>query len=443
MVRFLVSTEDPQSLLAVVGPRAIWRLVDLLYSFRDDLDGFEPNTTSASLRLNLSLLLALQSLSDLPHADLVRPPQLAAAFQEVVDLVLRIFGKATRAGAGTASSPDLVSDLQNYKTVPIVMKFLASVPHVDPGSWQGMGQTWWRVLSAGLQLISTLAIHHHSLAHSFVECDGLHMIVDRRLLAVELVDADPVCAHIVVDALLIVSQLSRLSKEYYPILQRMECCSDLRKLLACSNANVRAKTCNAIGNMARHSDAFYGAIQASGCLANLIPVCADVDSSCRKFASFAVGNAAFHSAMLYPHLAASMPLLQRLLEDQDEKTRANAAGAIGNLVRNSDFLCAMAIQDGALAGLVRLVRSRCCSEDTGEIWKSPVDTASIERLCGDTSIKIALFSLGNLAVHDECRAELLTPVLRIGELCRFLLNVTSPDDVVHKYAQRLLQKLGS
>lgn len=37
-----------------------------------------------------------------------------------------------------------------------------------------------------------------------------------------------------------------------------------------------------------------------------------------------------------------------LLADEEDKTRANAAGALGNLVRNSDALCVDLLDAGAL-----------------------------------------------------------------------------------------------
>lgn len=61
--------------------------------------------------------------------------------------------------------------------------------------------------------------------------------------------------------------------------------------------------------------------------------------ACRKFACFAIGNAAFHNASLYEALAPAVGPLVALLRDDEEKTRANAAGALGNLVRNSGHLC--------------------------------------------------------------------------------------------------------
>lgn len=65
---------------------------------------------------------------------------------------------------------------------------------------------------------------------------------------------------------------------------------------------------------------------SAGIVEPLIQLCCDSDCNTRKFACFAVGNAAFHSCILYPKLRASIPALVNLLRDDDEKTRANAAG---------------------------------------------------------------------------------------------------------------------
>ena len=66
----------------------------------------------------------------------------------------------------------------------------------------------------------------------------------------------------------------------------------------------------------------------------------------RKFACFAIGNAGFHSDALYPELRVAVPPLVRLLGDEEDKTRANAAAALGNLVRNSAALCGDLVQAG-------------------------------------------------------------------------------------------------
>ena len=101
-----------------------------------------------------------------------------------------------------------------------------------------------------------------------------------------------------------------------------------------------------------------------------------------------MGNAAFHSALLYPHLAPAIGPLVDLLSDSEEKTRANAAGALGNLVRNSSELCGQMIAAGVLDALLALVprareiRTRgascgnhqdCSSPD--QTWRIPTATA--------------------------------------------------------------------
>lgn len=52
----------------------------------------------------------------------------------------------------------------------------------------------------------------------------------------------------------------------------------------------------------------------------------------------AIGNASFHDDTLYEHLKPAIPILVALLKDNEEKTRSNAAAALGNLARNSSVL---------------------------------------------------------------------------------------------------------
>ena len=59
-------------------------------------------------------------------------------------------------------------------------------------------------------------------------------------------------------------------------------------------------------------------------------------------------EAGFHNSSLYEALRASIGPLVALLGDEEDKTRANAAGALGNLVRNSGLLCRPLIEARAL-----------------------------------------------------------------------------------------------
>lgn len=134
-----------------------------------------------------------------------------------------------------------------------------------------------------------------------------------------------------------------------------------------------------------HSDRFYpslslpisldhsasktlGDVKSVTILDLVIRLCADSDPATRKFACFAgdtfylwtllivivVGNSAFHSNYLYPYLPFSISFLCNMLNDSDEKTRANAAGAIGNLVRNGEELCEILCHSGAPGLLIMM-----------------------------------------------------------------------------------------
>lgn len=68
-------------------------------------------------------------------------------------------------------------------------------------------------------------------------------------------------------------------------------------------------------------------------------------TSCQILTCHVVG---FHNSSLYEALRASIGPLVSLLHDREDKTRANAAGALGNLVRNSGLLCRPLIEARAL-----------------------------------------------------------------------------------------------
>ena len=146
----------------------------------------------------------------------------------------------------------------------------------------------------------------------------------------------------------------------------------------------------------------------------------DPDTNTRKFACFAVGNAGFHNDSIYENLRPCVPLLVKLLKDPEEKTRANAAGALGNFVRNSVALCNELIKYNALQELLDVVQN-----DQGP---------------SQSPRRIALFSIGNCCVYQECRVnfermgirEIIEPFRRDGG---------TNDTQVVKYASRIIQKL--
>ncbi|CAN0341907.1 unnamed protein product, partial [Ectocarpus sp. 8 AP-2014] len=117
---------------------------------------------------------------------------------------------------------------------------------------------------------------------------------------------------------------------------------------------------------------------------HLVGLCADRDPSARKFACFAVGNAAFHSDALYARLAPAVAPLVAALDDPEEKTRANAAGALGNLVRNGGALGGDLARRGGVGALLNLAAR---------------DPSPSPR-------RIALFSLGTCCAYVPCREAL-------------------------------------
>ncbi len=116
-----------------------------------------------------------------------------------------------------------------------------------------------------------------------------------------------------------------------------------------------------------------------------------------------------------------------------DKTRANAAGALGNLVRNSSTLCGELIRSGALKALL----------DTALTPERPATVGARAggggADAGGSPVKIALFSLGNMCAHRECRESLLA--LGVNDMIRRL--AANPDPTQQKYLQRIQQKLSA
>ena len=172
-------------------------------------------------------------------------------------------------------------------------------------------------------------------------------------------------------------------------------------------ARRQTRGANLAGNLARHSDSYYPT------LSPFIPrlttlVETSTSPPLLKFCSFALGNMAFHTSALYPPLLGAVQGLLRATSLGDAKGRANAAGALGNLARNSGECCKEMRVRRVATRLLDMVRDE---EEEGSV-KS-----------------IAYFSLGTLAVWRECRGE----ILEGGAM-----------EIVGggKYADRMREKLG-
>mmetsp|Transcript_3462 Transcript_3462/g.2457 ORF Transcript_3462/g.2457 Transcript_3462/m.2457 type:complete len:126 (-) Transcript_3462:384-761(-) len=117
----------------------------------------------------------------------------------------------------------------------------------------------------------------------------------------------------IVDTLSLISQLARISKDYYEPIHTANIYPELKTLISHKDATIRAKVCNLIGNLCRHTGFFYEKLLKFGLIQAAIECCRDPDKNTRKFACFAVGNAGFHNDVLYENLRPCVPLLVDLL----------------------------------------------------------------------------------------------------------------------------------
>lgn len=185
-----------------------------------------------------------------------------------------------------------------------------------------------------ISLLSKLVLNNSddkNFAHQFVTNDGL--LLYQKL---ELLNSNN--NNVILDSVNILSHLARVSKEFYEPIHRLNLYNQLKRLFKHSEPIIRSKTCNLLGNLCRHNPYFYEQLLKHSLIQSAIQCCFDNDSATRKFACFALGNAGFHNDKLYGELKPVVCRLIELLQDKEEKTRANAAGALGNFVRNSNAL---------------------------------------------------------------------------------------------------------
>ncbi|KAK8468159.1 hypothetical protein PHAVU_007G241300 [Phaseolus vulgaris] len=234
--------------------------------------------------------------------------------------------------------------------------------------------------------------------------------------------------EVTLDALMIISDLARMDKGFYEYIKGATILEFLKDFLSHEDPNMRAKACSALGNMCRHSAYFYSSLVRHQIVGILIERCSDPDKRTRKFACFAIGNAAYHNDLLYEELRRSIPHLANLLQiAEEDKTKANAAGALSNLVRNSDKLCEDIVSKGAVQSLLKLI-SDCA---VSALNPGRNDSGN------ESPLKIALFSLAKMCAHPLCRQFIrsspLFPV--IGRLKQ------SPESSIAKYASVIIGKV--
>ncbi|XP_034210110.1 serine/threonine-protein kinase TIO-like isoform X4 [Prunus dulcis] len=266
-------------------------------------------------------------------------------------------------------------------------------------------------------------IGHQSLALQLVRKEGLLEPTRMRRL---LDCSSP--REVVLDVLMIVSDLARKDEGFYGCINGASVLEFFKEFLTHEDPNVRSKACSALGNMCRHSSYFYSALARHQIIGLLIDRCSDPDKRTRKFACFAIGNAAYHSDMLYDELRRSIPHLAKfLVSTEEDKTKANAAAALSNLVRNSDKLCEDIVSKGAMQSLLKLVA------DCSVVALNPGRKDSVN----ESPLKIALLSLAKMCLHPPCRQ-----FLRSSELFSVIGRLQqSPESRIANYATDIISKV--
>lgn len=297
------------------------------------------------------------------------------------------------------------------------------------------------LLEVGVPIHILRCLEHVELKYFGKPVAFLAKMIGYRPLAVQLVGnglldpnrmkmlLDSSCPReVTLDVLMIISDLARMDKGFYEFINRASVLEVLKDFLTHEDPNVRAKACSALGNMCRHSSYFYSSLARHQIVRLLIDRCGDPDKRTRKFACFAIGNAAYHNDTLYEELRRSIPQLANLLlSAEEDKTKANAAGALSNLVRNSNKLCEDVVSKGAMKALLKLVA------DCSVVALNP----SRKDAVNESPLKIALFSLAKMCPHPPCRQFLCTSELFpvIGRLRQ------SPEPTIAQYASVIISKV--
>nr|KAJ0199998.1 hypothetical protein LSAT_V11C600338920 [Lactuca sativa] len=248
---------------------------------------------------------------------------------------------------------------------------------------------------------------HRSLVVQLLERGLLDPNKMRRLLD----SSSP--REVTLDILMIISDLARMDKVFYEHIHGANILHLLKDFLTHQDPNVRAKACSAIGNMQSTKSSvswLIGALMGTNAL---------------------IGNAAYHNEMFYEELRKCIPQLASLLmsAEEDDKTKANASGALSNLVRNSNKLCQDIVSKGAMQALLKLV------SDCSVVALNPTRRDAIT----ESPLKIALFSLAKMCQHPPCRQ-----FLRSSELYPVIGRLRqSPESTIANYASVIFNKTSS
>ncbi|AYU77111.1 mitogen-activated protein kinase kinase 2 [Leishmania infantum JPCM5] len=270
-------------------------------------------------------------------------------------------------------------------------------------------------LGSPFAIIAKLCANSADSIKAFVDCGGVDAARIRRIL-----DPDKAGTGLMSDGLVVLSQMARMSAEFYEPIHRSNLYDCLAALLQHSEKDLRGKTCTLIGNLCKHSDFFFEPLEKNHIVERLVKCCSDSDAQTQKLAAFAIGNAAFHSGYLYNLLSPAIPSLVGLLACGDAKTRQNAAGALSNFVRNGDQLVSSLAESSVVESLLKMLRD----DDT------------------PSSKKVAVLTINSFCAYDVFRRKFIA--LNLREDIRKLQQDPNAraDPSIQKYVGNLVDRLG-
>ncbi|GMF38048.1 unnamed protein product [Phytophthora lilii] len=399
----------------LLSPWGLFCFLKLLRIVRE----IQCNETQMEAAVNEHLLLHLVNLLELRHIEyLFHWPEVVGggsnAVKALVHAAVKVLGTPF---AHTVSEELLVDTQEILYDAKCVQKLLGVLRFVFSTKELNLEAS---VLELPISFLSRLVTSSTHFGSQFVEADGMLVIKECGMLRS---NCSP---SLIIDTLLIVSQLARSSQTNYDCILRADLLPEYYELMQDPEAMVRAKALNCIGNLCRHSTLFYehfnsplGGIASHTVLAGMIRGLSDPDNYVRRFACFAIGNAAFHNGDLYDALRPAIPLLVQNLHNDEDKTRSNAGGALGNLVRNSDELC----------------DDLCAHEAPWELFELAMTETST------ASRRIVLFSLGNFCVYPQCFNFLLEAEPGFVEELEHLYDDVVADEVSRRNIRRILAKI--
>ncbi|KAG5484005.1 hypothetical protein LSCM1_05857 [Leishmania martiniquensis] len=264
-------------------------------------------------------------------------------------------------------------------------------------------------------IIAKLCASSADSIKAFVDCGGVDTARIRRIL-----DPDKAGTGLMSDGLVVLSQMARISAEFYECIHRANLYDCVAALLQHSEKDLRGKTCTLIGNLCKHSDFFFEPLKKNHIVERLVKCCSDSDAQTQKLAAFAIGNAAFHSDYLYSLLSPAIPSLVGLLACGDAKTRQNAAGALSNFVRNGDQLVSPLAESNVVESLLKMLR----------------DDDSL------SSKKVAVLTINSFCAYDVFRGKFVALDLR-EDIRKLQEDPTArADPSIQKYVGKLVDRLG-